>query len=186
MYCTFSFGRTFSFYLFPLRQISPMPWGISTRRPIPSADPSCLDQPLLLPLSLLHDWQIDRHAVLSLPFTSQTSLHPSCLFRVQCRRSVLRQGECSPELTISPRQPECHRAFFVLCQRGVNTHVWAQWIALLCLRHTPHPGSPSTSQRAPRQPLPSLLFLSQQCHPPRQPPPPPLFHPLHHLLNRKA
>lgn len=45
----------------------------------------------------------------------------------------------------------------VLCQRGVNTHVWAQWIVLLCLRHTSHPGSPCMSPELPSQTSPNSV-----------------------------
>jgi len=63
----------------------------------------------LLPLpSLLQDWQIDRRTVLSF-FASHLSNLPASILpgRVQCGCSILRQGKCSPELTISPRLPEC-------------------------------------------------------------------------------
>lgn len=47
----------------------------------------------------------------------------------------------------------------VLCQRGVNTHVWAQWIVLLCLRHAPHPWSNPCPPNSTSPPLPKLASL---------------------------
>lgn len=65
----------------------------------------------LFPLPLAPSALTDRQTHCSL-FLCLSPLEPPSIHsagRAQCRRSILRQGECSPELTISPRLPECRR-----------------------------------------------------------------------------
>lgn len=63
--------------------------------------------PSALP-SVLQDGQGDRRTLLSFSAFYLSNLPPSVLpDGGQCGRSFVQQRECSPELTISPRLPEC-------------------------------------------------------------------------------
>lgn len=73
---------------------------------------------------------------LSLPFTSQASLHPFCRMDTMLALSHA-AGRPQPWTNSITGAVSMPPSTIVRSQRGVNTHVWAQWIVLLCLRHNP-------------------------------------------------
>lgn len=98
----------------------------------------CLSLPLSHPLFLPQPSPFeltDTLFSLSSPFTS---LRPSCRPGTMPTLSPA-AGRMLPwtnnisEAVSMPGSP------IVCCQRGVNTHVWTQWIVLLCLRHAARP-----------------------------------------------
>lgn len=102
--------------------------GVTSPLPIPHPTPFFFPQPSPSELT-------DTLFSLSSPFTS---------LRQSCRPGTMPTlspavGRTLPwtnnisEAVSMPRSP------IVCCQRGVNTHVWTQWIVLLCLRHAARP-----------------------------------------------